>query len=144
MAHEILSVKLQELEEQLSRLDSRIQFSQTAAPHRLRQEIGALRRECAQAELAMGEKLRRSHGELAAVLAGAYGEIRQTVQRVKDALERQSPGGDNPDAGAEGKILLAEYALDFAVQAANQAVLLSMEAVDAQLTQEEQEERSAL
>lgn len=41
----------------------------------------------------------------------------------------------------EEKILLAEYGLDFAVQAANRALLLAMEAIYAQLTQQEQERR---
>lgn len=39
MAHEILSVKLCELENQLSRLSSRIYLSETAGNERLQQEI---------------------------------------------------------------------------------------------------------
>ena len=41
---------------------------------------------------------------------------------------------------AEEKALLAEYALDFAMQAANRALLISLEAIDAELTQQEKEE----
>ena len=41
---------------------------------------------------------------------------------------------------AEEKILYAEYALDFAMQAANHALLISLEAMDAQMEQQEKEE----
>ena len=38
----------------------------------------------------------------------------------------------------EEKILLAEYALDFAHQAADRALLLSMDAINAQMFQQEE------
>ena len=41
---------------------------------------------------------------------------------------------------AEEKARLAEYALDLAMQAANRALLISLEAIDAELTQQEKEE----
>ena len=40
---------------------------------------------------------------------------------------------------AEEKILTAEYALDFAVQAVNRALLVSLEAIEAQRLEEEKE-----
>ena len=43
----------------------------------------------------------------------------------------------DPETAVEEKLLLAEYALDFAHQAADRALLLSMEAIDAQLQQQE-------
>lgn len=58
------------------------------------------------------------------------------------ALQRnlsQSGGSD-----AEEKLLLAEYALDFAAQAANRAVLLSLEAVNAQRSLEKHRERNQI
>ena len=50
--------------------------------------------------------------------------------------------GQTPEeqAAAEEKILLAEYALDFAIYAADHALLISMEAIEAQLSQQEKEE----
>ena len=62
------------------------------------------------------------------------GIIRETKAKVQDMTD-QNPDGQ---AGAEEKILLAEYALDFAQQAADRALLLSMEAIDAQLLQREE------
>ena len=44
------------------------------------------------------------------------------------------------ELSAEEKILLAEYALDFALQAANHALLISMEAIKAQMAEQEQED----
>ena len=74
-----------------------------------------------------------------APLAKAYGEIEQLIQKTKSELESQAAGREDSEAAAEEKILLAEYALDFAVAAANRALLLSMEAIDAQRTSQEQE-----
>ena len=41
---------------------------------------------------------------------------------------------------ADEKILMAEYVLDFAIQGANYALLVSMEAIDAQTAQQERED----
>ncbi len=136
MAHEILSVKLCELEDQLSRLGSRIHLSETAGHERLQREIKELTMECAEAELTLLSKLQLSRADMVSVLYDAYGKIEQLVRKTKDLLQKQADSS-TPDIAAEEKILLAEYALDFAAQAANQALLLAMEAIDAQLMQEE-------
>ena len=115
MAHEILAVKLCELEEQLSRLSGRIQLTETARKDQIQQEMEALARECAETELAL--------------------------QETKAALQAQAARRGAPDDAVEEKILLAEYGLDFAVQAANRALLLAMEAIYAQLKQQEPERR---
>ena len=39
---------------------------------------------------------------------------------------------------SEQALLLAEYALDFALQAASRALLISLEAIDAQMTEQEE------
>lgn len=134
MAHEILSVKLCELEEQLARLSSRIHLSETADQLQLQREIQALRRECTETELTLASKLQRSQAEMVSVLASSYGEVERSIQKAKAALYEQTVPCGDPEAAAEKKILLAEYALDFALQAANRALLLAMEAIDAQLT----------
>lgn len=143
MAHEILSIKLCELEEQFARLSSRIHLSETADHDQLRQEIRVLSKECTETELTLQKKLQLSRSEIVATLASTYGEIEQIIQRAKSKLEEQVMGRNDADAAAEKKILLAEYSLDFAVQAANRALLLSMEAIDAQLTDQEKERSSS-
>lgn len=137
MAHEILSVKLCELDDQLSRLSSRIHLSETAGHDQLRQEIDALTKECAETELTLQKRLKLSKAEAVATLASTYGEIEQIIQRAKSTLKAQAVCRKDADYETEEKILQAEYALDFAVQAANRALLLSMEAIDAQLINRE-------
>ena len=69
---------------------------------------------------------------------GCFGQPLDITPNL-DALAAQAAGCCDSKAAAEGKILLAEYALDFALEAANRALLLSMEAIDTQLTSQEQE-----
>ena len=134
MAHEILAVKLCELEDQLSRLSSRIHLSETSDQMQLQREIQALRRECTETELTLQSRLQRSRAEIVSVLANSYGEVERSVQKARTTLHEQAAHRGDPETTAEEKILLAEYALDFAMQAANRALLLAMEAIDAQLT----------
>ena len=133
MAHVILGVKLCELEERFSRLSSRIQLSETAGRERLRQEIAALAGDCAETELTLKKKLRLSRAELVSILSDAYAEVENCIKRAKAELDEKMGG----PAAAEEKALLAEYALDFAMQAADRALLLSLQAIDAQMTQQE-------
>lgn len=141
MGHEILSVKLCELDDQLSRLSSRIHLSETAGRPQLQHEIRALRLECAETELTLQTKLQRSRAEMLSVLADSYREVEQSAQKARAALQQQAFRQGSPEAAAEEKILLAEYALDFALQAANRALLLAMEAIDAQLAGQEGDEK---
>ena len=66
----------------------------------------------------------------------------QGAGRVLHGAVDEHPQGGGPDAAAEEKILLAEYALDFALQGANRALLLAMEAIDAQYTGQEGDRQS--
>lgn len=133
MPHEILSVKLCELDDRIGRLHGRVHLSESACHSRLRQEIESMGRECEAAELALGQRLQYSRSETARALSRAYEQIRQIIDNVQ---ARPGPAGD-ADQAAEEKILLAEYALDFAVQAADRALLTAMEAIEAEMTQNE-------
>ena len=57
MAHEILSVKLCELDDHIGRLHGRVHLSESARHSQLKQEIETLRQDCAAAELALEQKL---------------------------------------------------------------------------------------
>ncbi len=143
MAHGILAVKLCELEDQLTGLSSRIHLSETAGHDRLRREIETLSREYVEADLTLQKRLQRSRAEIVSVLADAYDQVGRILHGARDELERQTSACSDSDVAAEEKILLAEYGLDFAMQAANRALLLAMQAMDAQLTQQEQERRTS-
>ena len=137
MAHEILSVKLCELEDQLSRISSRIHLSETGGHDQLQQEIKMLSKECTETKLTLQKKLRLSRAKIVANVASTYGEIENIIHATQTQIKMQSDCRNDLNKIVEDKILIAEYALDFAALAANRALLLSMEAIDAQLIEEE-------
>lgn len=137
MAHEILTLKLRELEDQFSHLSRRIYSSQTADHEQLQQEMTALSQEWNQASADLRQSLQQSRAQIASVLANAYAEVEQAIQRADNTLQGHGHTPEDSDASSEEKILIAEYSLDFALLAANRALLLSLQAIDAQLTQEE-------
>ncbi len=138
MAHEILSVKLCQLDERMERLHSRIHISETACQSRLQQEIDALTEECDQAEATLRESLARSKSGVASVLSQGYDQVGQIIRSTKDRLQSIATANPDQEAAVEEKILLAEYALDFAHQAADRALLLCMDAINAQMFQQEE------
>ena len=138
MAHEILSVKLCQLDERMERLHSRIHISETACQSRLQQEIDALTQECDQAEATLRESLARSKSGVASLLAQGYDQVGRIIRSTKDRLQSIATANPDQEAAVEEKILLAEYALDFAHQAADRALLLSMDAISAQMFQQEE------
>lgn len=140
MAHEILSVKLCELENQLFRLSGRIHLSETADHTQLQQEIQALGRECDEMERTLQAKLRYSRSRMVSVLADSYRSAEAAIQTARRAMQDQEAAA-LPGETVEKKILLAEYTLDFAIQASNRALLLAMQAIDAQLIQQATERR---
>lgn len=144
MAHEILSVKLCQLDDDLGRLHSRIRLSESAGHDQLCSEIQTLRQECDQSALALGDKLRLSKSEYASVLYSYYKKMEELIcdgcSRLQ-ALAGRQPEEDSP---AEAKLLLAEYALDFAHQAANRALLISLDAIDTQRLSQDEPERKEI
>ena len=142
MAHEILSVKLCQLDDRLARLHSHIHMSESASHSQLLGEIQALERACAEEELGLRKKLELSKSAYVSLLSRCYGEIVQSIQRARDGLRELDSRCPDEDQRAEAKLLLAEYGLDFAHQAADRALLLAMDAIDTELLREEKEERS--
>ena len=138
MAHEILSVKLCQLDERMERLHSRIHISETACQSRLQQELDALAEACDQAEATLRESLARSKSGVASVLSQGYDQVGQIIRSTKDRLQSIATANPDQEAAVEEKILLAEYALDFAHQAADRALLLCMDAINAQMFQQEE------
>lgn len=130
MANEILAVKLEELDQKLNRLHSRIQTAACADSAWLRGEMEALRREFAEEERTLRDKLQNSRSGVVAELSGGYNRIQQVILQTEAACTRTGKGED-PELPMEEKLLMAEYALDFAVQAADRSLLTALEAVDA-------------
>ena len=147
MAHEILSVKLSELEQRLGRVYSRIRLTETAGHDEVRMQKAALQQECAENDLALLNKLKYSRSRIVSEFCNSYGELNDVVTQIKKDLDIAPLPDDPSDIGTdeltestEEKILLAEYALDFAMQAADHALCMALDALDTQMTLEEREE----
>ena len=60
MAHEILSVKMYELDKKLEQTHSRIQLAESMDTERLHQQIQNLRQECQESRITLENRLRHS------------------------------------------------------------------------------------
>ena len=86
MAHEILGIKLRELDNRISRLNSRIRLSETASHPKLREEIQSLKQDCRETELSLKQKLRHSKAEDVALLRNAFEDVEKIIKNTEDAL----------------------------------------------------------
>lgn len=144
MAHEILSVKMYELDKKLELAHSRIQVAESMDEERLHQQIEDLRQECQESRITLQNRLHHSKTECVMKLADVYDQVEAAVGKVLAAeninlKDSEQPISESLLPGAEEKILTAEYALDFAMQAANRAILVALEAIEAQRQEEKKE-----
>jgi len=126
MAHEILSAKLNELDEKIGRLHSRIHISESENPVQLEQAVCDLRRECKEETAMLQDRLQYSKAEPVGALSTAYQDIEAAIHTACSTLQTQT---DSEAQAAEEKILVAEYTLDFALQAADYALLCALDAI---------------
>ena len=139
MTQDIFDVKLCELDEKISKLHGRIHSAENSGHETIRQEIQKLRRECTEMTNDIRIRLKFSKNNDLIPLSRAYGEIEHAIQRMEEECQEEPADDKGEGYLAERKILFAEYALDFAIQAADRALLLSMEAIDAQMAKQEKE-----
>lgn len=139
MTEEILDAKLSELGERLTRLNSRIRQLQKDPPQNLEEQIASLNQSCIENQLALERKLSLSKAEKVRILDQMYQAIQKIIREGTAKLQCAEPGAKEGET-AEGKILLAEYALDFAFQVSDRALLYSLEALDARLKEEARKE----
>ena len=145
MAHEILSVKMYELDKKLELAHSRIQVAESMDEEQLHQQIEDLRQECQESRITLQNRLHHSKTECVMKLADVYDQVEAAVGKVLAAENINLKDPEQPTIsesllpGAEEKILTAEYALDFAMQAANRAILVALEAIEAQRQEEKKE-----
>lgn len=138
MAHEILSVKLCELDKRISRLKGNIQLSEMEDPDSLEEEIRRLEKETFVSRTALQDNIKRSRSSTMKAVSSAYEEISKITGEVREKIygtDRQN----TMETSAEQQILLAEYTLDFALQTVQEALLISMKAIWLQRKQEEKE-----
>lgn len=143
MSHEILSVKLYELDKKIGQLHSLAHFSETADHEEMREEIRLLKREYEQGRRELYDRLSLSRSAVIKKLSCTYRKIEESVDEAKKEVGLPAVGAWDGSTDTEEKLLLAEYALDFAVQEATYALLISMDAIDSQKEQIQKEENFA-
>lgn len=139
MAHGILTIKLHELDEKIGALYSRIELSEKAGKEELSAEIEKLKKECDEDELILRNRIRLSKSPVMARFDEKYGSIDDAAAIMKQEMEQYFSEYEDPTDAAEGKLLLAEFYLDFAMHISQRALLVSLEAICAQKTNEEKE-----
>lgn len=137
MAHEILSVKLYEMDKEFAKLHSRIELSDKANLTEIRDEIKSLEKECRERKVVLRKQLKYSRSPRVQQISAAYDEIEEIIRKTQDGIFETVSGQWTEEMTKEEMALLAEYSLDFAVQAANDALLVSMEAIQMQMEGEE-------
>ena len=138
MSHEIMSVKLCELDERIARLHSRVRLTETTDTAALRREVKSLERQCAETAMTLRQKLGYTKGTIAGELCETYETAENRMDGMRQRLEAIVARSEAP---AEEETLLAEYALDFALLATERALLLSMKAICAQRDAEREERK---
>lgn len=136
MSQEILSTKLSQLDHKIANLHLRINACKSFDHKELLTEIDHLTNEYAKAEKQLQDTLRQSRSQLTSILSQSYEKMQDTIKEANAKIENTDKKAINNENIAENKLLLAEYTLDFALQAADHALLVSMEAMAAQYLEE--------
>ena len=135
MRQGLFAVKLCELDRQYAHLRRRLEIIQRESPEDVRREIHELERACNEGELMLEQSAEGSHTSAVATLARAQlAYERQTRGELEQMLKRPC----DTKAAAESVTLYAEYAVDFAAEAANRALLAALYATRLQMEAEEQ------
>lgn len=131
MAQKILSVKLGEMDSEITKLHRRIQLCEEMSDSELEEEIKRMRQETVDCENTVIDSIKCSKADIPS-------ELRVNVESLRDKqidiLKSLHCGEacDEDDCSLERRLLLAEYAMDFALLTSNHALLLALEAIAAQ------------
>ena len=112
MEQDVLAGKLAEVDAQLAGVHAKLQSAAQMESTELNSAIAQTREETEQCARALAERLRHSRAHQVGEIADAQTEVRR---------------GD--ESGEEMQLLFAEYAMDFAMQAARHALLVALEAI---------------
>lgn len=132
MAQGVLSAKLGELDQRFTRLHTRIQLSETADQEQIRENVRALQKECVENRLLLKDSMKVCKAKNIALISSIYDRVDEVMDEVHKKLELPVPSGRDGELYVETVSLLAEYMLDFAMQAADEALLVSMKAISSQ------------
>lgn len=140
MEQGMFAAKLRELEEQYGRLENRLRLCQRGDRTKIHQEMLRAADEYRETESSLQENAEESRSPAVAALAGVQLEY---LQKIREILEQKLPeylgAGSQLEGRTEAAALYGEYAIDFAVQSIRYALLAALEAMDLQMSLEEQE-----
>lgn len=138
---ELFAIKLYELERQYQTMQGRIRLCGRQDRQALQQEMDRARREYRDRALALQESIKGCRSLAVAQLAAAQLEIAQKLEDLWDKghLEKTLCSEQNfpSQTRAEAAALYAEYAMDYAMQAMQFALITALYAADQQLAAEE-------
>ncbi len=135
MTNDIFSVKLYEMDKAIGQIHSRVEQGEKDSPEQLAEDIRVLRNECRENRENLHNKMKYSKAKLVGRISEAYERVDQVIQEVQQHLGISFAEEQISELSAENKILMAEYLLDFAMLAADHALLTSLEAIKAQKEQ---------
>lgn len=135
MTNDIFSVKLYEMDKAIGQIHSRVEQGEKDSPEQLAEDIRVLRNECRENRGNLHNKMKYSKAKLVGRISEAYERVDQVIQEVQQQLGISFAEEQISELSAENKILMAEYLLDFAMLAADHALLTSLEAIKAQKEQ---------
>ena len=135
MTNDIFSVKLYEMDKAIGQIHSRVEQGEKDSPEQLAEDIRVLRNECRENRENLHNKMKYSKAKLVGRISEAYERVDQVIQEVQQQLGISFAEEQISELSAENRILMAEYLLDFAMLAADHALLTSLEAIKAQKEQ---------
>lgn len=143
MENQVFTSKLLELQEGCEQFRDRLCLSQSQCHGQIREEQQHLKEQLKESSRLLEQQVASSRSPAVAALA----KVQLDHQRQLDSLlqgelpedlhcEADTPQEDRAEAAA----LFAEYAIDFAIQSADYALLAALNAVDLQMALDEEKE----
>lgn len=130
----VFAYKLYEMEEQYGKLQCRIRTCERGGKDKIHSELERAREEYAENSMLLEEKARSCRSPAVARLTQVQLDYRRKVEELKKQVvldlhsDESSPEDDTSEAG----MLYAEFAMDFATLAMQQALISALSALDGQ------------
>ena len=130
----VFAYKLYEMEEQYGKLQCRIRTCERGGKDKIHSELERAREEYAENSRLLEEKARSCRSPAVARLTQVQLDYRRKVEELKKQVvsdlhsDESSPDEDKSEAG----MLYAEFAMDFATLAMQQALISALSALDSQ------------
>lgn len=139
IGQEVFAVKLYELEQQYGKLQSHLHVCSIEEREQIAEERKKAEMEYRESDLLLQERVKASRLEAVAELAKAQVEYRNKVESL---LKKQLRGDTEEEDRAETAALYAEYAIDFATQSMQYALIAALSAMERQMKLEEKKGES--